>query len=98
LVIAERFGTLDHPRESLPPRWLILIRMVYGVEQSLAKIDGRHGAPRIRGLDDRVRYFRQAGLGRPVGVAAAKDGWFFVTEDSNGTISRVNHQQDASNN
>lgn len=97
-MIAERFGTLDHPRESLPPRWLILIRMVYGAEQSLDKIDGRHGAPRIRGLDDRVRYFRQAGLGRPVGVAAAKDGSLFGIEDSNGTVWRVNHQKVASNN
>lgn len=36
--------------------------------------------------------------GRPVGVAVAKDGSLFVTEDSNGTIWRVSHQKVASNN
>ncbi|MCS3928894.1 glucose/arabinose dehydrogenase [Bradyrhizobium elkanii] len=36
--------------------------------------------------------------GRPVGVAVAKDGALFVTEDSNGTIWRVSHQKVASNN
>jgi glucose/arabinose dehydrogenase len=30
--------------------------------------------------------------GRPVGVAVAKDGSLFVTEDGNGTIWRVTHQ------
>jgi glucose/arabinose dehydrogenase len=29
--------------------------------------------------------------GRPVGVAVAKDGSLFVTEDGNGTIWRVTH-------
>ena len=33
---------------------------------------------------------------RPVGVAVAKDGSLFVTEDGNGTIWRVNHQKVAS--
>ena len=36
--------------------------------------------------------------GRPVGVAVAKDGSLFVTEDGNGTIWRVSHQKVASNN
>ena len=36
--------------------------------------------------------------GRPVGVAVAKDGSLFVTEDSNGTIWRVSHQKVASSN
>jgi glucose/arabinose dehydrogenase len=31
--------------------------------------------------------------GRPVGVAVAKDGSLFVTEDGNGTIWRVSHQK-----
>jgi glucose/arabinose dehydrogenase len=31
--------------------------------------------------------------GRPVGVAVAQDGSLFVTEDANGTIWRVTHQQ-----
>jgi glucose/arabinose dehydrogenase len=31
--------------------------------------------------------------GRPVGVAVARDGSLFVTEDANGTIWRVTHQQ-----
>ncbi len=35
--------------------------------------------------------------GRPVGVAVAKDGSLFVTEDGNGTIWRVSHQKVASN-
>ena len=30
--------------------------------------------------------------GRPVGVAVAKDGSLFVTEDGNGTIWRVTHK------
>jgi glucose/arabinose dehydrogenase len=30
--------------------------------------------------------------GRPVGVAVAKDGSLFVSEDGNGTIWRVTHQ------
>jgi glucose/arabinose dehydrogenase len=30
--------------------------------------------------------------GRPVGVAVAKDGSLFVTEDGNGTIWRVTYQ------
>jgi glucose/arabinose dehydrogenase len=34
--------------------------------------------------------------GRPVGVAVAKDGSLFVTEDGNGTIWRVTHQPTAS--
>lgn len=34
--------------------------------------------------------------GRPVGVAVAKDGSLFVTEDGNGTIWRVSHQKVAS--
>lgn len=34
--------------------------------------------------------------GRPVGVAVAKHGSLFVTEDGNGTIWRVSHQQFAS--
>ena len=29
--------------------------------------------------------------GRPVGVAVAKDGALFVTEDGNGTIWRITH-------
>jgi glucose/arabinose dehydrogenase len=33
--------------------------------------------------------------GRPVGLAVAKDGSLFVTEDGNGTIWRVTHQQTA---
>ncbi|MGZ5877053.1 MAG: PQQ-dependent sugar dehydrogenase, partial [Bradyrhizobium sp.] len=36
--------------------------------------------------------------GRPVGVAVAKDGSLFVTEDGNGTIWRVSHQKVASSN
>ena len=36
--------------------------------------------------------------GRPVGVAIAKDGSLFVTEDGNGTIWRVSHQKVASSN
>lgn len=36
--------------------------------------------------------------GWAVGVAAAKHGSLLVTEDSNGTIWRVNHQKVASNN
>jgi glucose/arabinose dehydrogenase len=36
--------------------------------------------------------------GRPVGVAVAKDGSLFVTEDGNGTIWRVSHQKVASGN
>jgi glucose/arabinose dehydrogenase len=36
--------------------------------------------------------------GRPVGVAVAKDGSLFVTEDCNGTIWRVSHQKVASSN
>ena len=31
--------------------------------------------------------------GRPVGVAVAKDGSLFVTEDANGTIWRVSYQR-----
>ena len=31
--------------------------------------------------------------GRPVGVTAAQDGSLLVTEDGNGTIWRVSHQQ-----
>jgi glucose/arabinose dehydrogenase len=34
--------------------------------------------------------------GRPVGVAVAKDGSLFVTEDGNGTIWRVSYQRAAS--
>jgi glucose/arabinose dehydrogenase len=34
--------------------------------------------------------------GRPVGVAVAKDGSLFVTEDGNGTIWRVTHQPNVS--
>ena len=33
--------------------------------------------------------------GRPVGVAVAKDGSLFVTEDGNGTIWRVSYQRAA---
>ena len=33
--------------------------------------------------------------GRPVGVAVAKDGSLFVTEDGSGTIWRVTHQRTA---
>jgi glucose/arabinose dehydrogenase len=36
--------------------------------------------------------------GRPVGVAVAKDGSLFVTEDGNGTIWRVSHQKVAFSN
>ncbi|MGZ3320410.1 MAG: PQQ-dependent sugar dehydrogenase [Xanthobacteraceae bacterium] len=36
--------------------------------------------------------------GRPVGVAIAKDGSLYVTEDGNGTIWRVSHQKVASSN
>jgi glucose/arabinose dehydrogenase len=36
--------------------------------------------------------------GRPVGVAVAKDGSLFVSEDGNGTIWRVSHQRSASSN
>jgi|ERR1700733_11253019 glucose/arabinose dehydrogenase len=36
--------------------------------------------------------------GRPVGVAVAKDGSLFVTEDGNGTIWSVSHQKVASSN
>ena len=36
--------------------------------------------------------------GRPVGVAVAKDGSLFVTEDGNGTIWRVSHQKGAPGN
>ena len=36
--------------------------------------------------------------GQPVGVAVAKDGSLFVTEDGNSTIWRVSHQKVASNN
>jgi glucose/arabinose dehydrogenase len=35
--------------------------------------------------------------GRPVGVAVARDGSLFVTEDGNGTIWRVSRQRTASN-
>jgi glucose/arabinose dehydrogenase len=31
--------------------------------------------------------------GRPVGIAVAKDGSLFVTEDGNGTIWRVSRQK-----
>ena len=34
--------------------------------------------------------------GRPVGVAVAKDGSLFVTEDGNGTIWRVSYQKPGS--
>jgi glucose/arabinose dehydrogenase len=34
--------------------------------------------------------------GRPVGVAVARDGSLFVTEDGNGTIWRVTYRQPAS--
>jgi glucose/arabinose dehydrogenase len=36
--------------------------------------------------------------GRPVGVAVARDGSLFVTEDGNGTIWRVSHQRTSSSN
>ena len=36
--------------------------------------------------------------GRPVGVAVAKDGSLFVTEDGNSTIWRVSHQKVAFSN
>jgi glucose/arabinose dehydrogenase len=31
--------------------------------------------------------------GRPVGLAVAKDGSLFLTEDGNGTIWRISHQK-----
>jgi glucose/arabinose dehydrogenase len=36
--------------------------------------------------------------GRPVGVAVARDGSLFVTEDGNGTIWRVSRQRTSSTN
>jgi len=59
----------------------------------------RRADRRIRGLHDRVRGFSDKQVwGRPVGVAVAKDGSLFVTEDGNGTIWRISHQKVASNN
>ena len=33
--------------------------------------------------------------GRPVGIVEGQDGSLFVTEDANGTIWRITHQQTA---